>query len=99
MLLAPQFALHAAPKAPQAFQEQPRHVIATHGISFKAAVRTEVVTAGGLPMRSLGRDDPGDENASVKNSTETSRAGICMGPGYQDHWAKCHRFVNRTRAT
>jgi len=48
-------------------------------------------------MRSLGRADPGDENANVKNSTKISRAEICMGPGYQDHWPKCHRFVNHTR--
>jgi hypothetical protein len=97
MLLAPQFALHATPKGPQAFEEQPRHFIATRGVSFKAADRTEAVTAGGLPVRSLGRADPGNENANVNTSTEISCAGTCMTPEYQDHWAKCHRFVNHTR--
>jgi hypothetical protein len=48
-------------------------------------------------MRSLGRADPSDENANVTNSTKISRPGICMGAGYQDHWAKCHRFVNQSR--
>lgn len=98
MLLEPQFALHATPKAPQAFQEQRRHFVTTRCVSVKAADRTEALTAaGGLPMGSLGRADAGNENAKLNNSTEINPAGICMPPRYQVHWAKYHRIVNHTR--
>ena len=98
MLLAPQFALQATPKAPQAFQEQRRHFVTTRCVSVKAADRTEVATApGGSPTYPLGRANPGTENANVNNSTAISRAEVCMAPQYQDHWARCHRFVNHTR--
>jgi hypothetical protein len=82
MLLPAQYALHAT--APQTFQEQRWHFAVTRCVSFKTADRTEAVTAAGKsPMRSLGRADPGNENANVNNSTGISRAMTCMGSQYQ----------------
>lgn len=103
MLLPAQYALHATPTALQTFQEQRWHFAITRCVSFKTADRTEAVAASsGSPMRSLGRANPGNENANVNNSTGISRAMTCMGsqhqptaPQYQREPAKYHRLVFR----
>ncbi|MEH2506701.1 hypothetical protein V1290_005512 [Bradyrhizobium sp. AZCC 1578] len=88
MLLPAQYAPHATPTVPQTFQEQRRHFAITRCVSFKTADRTEAVTApSGSTMRSLGRADPGNENANVNNSTGISRAMTCMAPQYQPTYA------------
>lgn len=88
MLLPAQYPLHATPTALQTFQEQRKHFAITRRVSFRTADLTEAVTApDGSPMRSLGRADPGNENANVNNSTGISRAMTCMALQYQPNYA------------